>query len=411
TQTLIWRNKTDLEEQSLDDLFNILKIYEAEVKSSSPASTSTQNIAFVSSNTNSTNEPVSAAASVSAVSAKLPISALLNVDTLRRNIGANGPTSMGFDMSKVECYNCYMKGNFARECRSPKDTRKNSAVEPQRRNVLVETSTSNALVFQFLRQNFESAKKERGDLKLKLETFKTSSKNLSNLLASQTNDKNSLGYNTQVFTSSMFDSDDLFTSESDDSLPASLQYDRYNSEDGYHVVSPPYTGTFMPPKLDLVSNNAPNITESAHISFNVKLSPTKPDINLSHNHRPSAPIIEDWVSHSEDDFEPEIPQNAFMVNVVKGGQGKWEWKPKCPILDYVSRTTSASMTLKRFDYNDARGDPKKVKEENIQQYVLFSVWSSGSKNPQNIDEMMPLKNRSMSLKEGSLSLKSIFSKQ
>nr|GFB57635.1 hypothetical protein [Tanacetum cinerariifolium] len=44
-----------------------LKIYEAEVKSSSSASTSTQNIAFVSSsNTDSTNEPVSAVASVSA---------------------------------------------------------------------------------------------------------------------------------------------------------------------------------------------------------------------------------------------------------------------------------------------------------------------------------------------------------
>nr|GEV20348.1 ribonuclease H-like domain-containing protein [Tanacetum cinerariifolium] len=32
THTLIWRNKADLEEQSLDDLFNNLKIYEAEVK-------------------------------------------------------------------------------------------------------------------------------------------------------------------------------------------------------------------------------------------------------------------------------------------------------------------------------------------------------------------------------------------
>nr|GEX94524.1 ribonuclease H-like domain-containing protein [Tanacetum cinerariifolium] len=32
------------------------------------------------------------------------------------NLGANGPTSMGFDMSKVECYNCHMKGHFAREC-------------------------------------------------------------------------------------------------------------------------------------------------------------------------------------------------------------------------------------------------------------------------------------------------------
>nr|GEW78237.1 hypothetical protein [Tanacetum cinerariifolium] len=32
THTLIWRNKVDLEEQSLDDLLNNLKIYEAEVK-------------------------------------------------------------------------------------------------------------------------------------------------------------------------------------------------------------------------------------------------------------------------------------------------------------------------------------------------------------------------------------------
>nr|GEX17584.1 hypothetical protein [Tanacetum cinerariifolium] len=41
THTLIWRNMTDLEEQSLDDLFNSLKIYEAEVKSSSSAGTTT----------------------------------------------------------------------------------------------------------------------------------------------------------------------------------------------------------------------------------------------------------------------------------------------------------------------------------------------------------------------------------
>nr|GFB14528.1 reverse transcriptase domain, reverse transcriptase zinc-binding domain protein [Tanacetum cinerariifolium] len=40
------------------------------------------------------------------------------------------------------------KGHFARECRSPKDSRRNGAAEPQRRNVPVETSTSNALVSQ-----------------------------------------------------------------------------------------------------------------------------------------------------------------------------------------------------------------------------------------------------------------------
>nr|GEX39603.1 putative ribonuclease H-like domain-containing protein [Tanacetum cinerariifolium] len=54
----------------------------------------------------------------------------------------------GFDMSKVECYNYHRKGHFARECRSPKDTRRNDVAEPQRRNVPVETTTSNALVSQ-----------------------------------------------------------------------------------------------------------------------------------------------------------------------------------------------------------------------------------------------------------------------
>nr|GEZ28311.1 hypothetical protein [Tanacetum cinerariifolium] len=73
----------DLEEQSLDDLFYSLTIYEAKVKSSSFASTSTQNIAFVSSQTtNSTNDPVSAVASVSAASVKILVFALPNVDTL-----------------------------------------------------------------------------------------------------------------------------------------------------------------------------------------------------------------------------------------------------------------------------------------------------------------------------------------
>nr|GEX81569.1 hypothetical protein [Tanacetum cinerariifolium] len=91
---------------------------------------------------------ISAAASVSAAYVKLSASPLLNVDSLSRNLGANGTSFMGFDMTKVECYNCHMKGHFARECRSPKDQRRPGTAEPQRRTVIVETSTSNALVSQ-----------------------------------------------------------------------------------------------------------------------------------------------------------------------------------------------------------------------------------------------------------------------
>nr|GEZ51825.1 hypothetical protein [Tanacetum cinerariifolium] len=32
-----------------------------------------------------------------------------------RNLGDNRTTAMGFDMSKVECYNCHRKGHFAQE--------------------------------------------------------------------------------------------------------------------------------------------------------------------------------------------------------------------------------------------------------------------------------------------------------
>nr|GEV28927.1 putative ribonuclease H-like domain-containing protein [Tanacetum cinerariifolium] len=164
---------------------------------------------------------------------------------------------MGFDMSKVECYNYHMKGHFARECRSPKDTRRNSATEPQRRNVQVETSTSNALVFQC--DGVGSY-----DWSFQAEEEPTN-------------------YALMAFTSSISSSDN----ESDESLPPSLIYDRYQSRDGYHAVPPPYTGTFMPPKPELVFHDAPNVNETAHTAFNVELNPAKPDTNL-----PSVKTIE-----------------------------------------------------------------------------------------------------------------------
>nr|GEU95801.1 hypothetical protein [Tanacetum cinerariifolium] len=135
-------HRADLEEQTLDDLFNSLKIYETKVKQSSSTCTASHNLAFVSSSHTDTTDSVSAVASVLAGCTKLPASPLPNVDSLSnamamltmwarrflqktgKNLGANGPTSMGFDMSKVKCFNCYRKRHFARECRSPKDSRR-----------------------------------------------------------------------------------------------------------------------------------------------------------------------------------------------------------------------------------------------------------------------------------------------
>nr|GEU55559.1 hypothetical protein [Tanacetum cinerariifolium] len=108
----------------------------------------------------------------------------------------------------------------------------------------------------------------------------------------------------------MFDCDDYLSFGSDESLPPSPIYDRYQSGNRYHVLPPPYTGTFMPPKPDLVFNTAPNDVETDHSAFHVKLSTTKPDEALYNTFRPSAPIIEDWVSNSEDESETKTPQNV-----------------------------------------------------------------------------------------------------
>nr|GEZ47005.1 ribonuclease H-like domain-containing protein [Tanacetum cinerariifolium] len=316
THTLIWQNKTDLEDKSLDDLFNSLKIYESEVKHSSSLDIESYNLAFLSSTpADSTNNSVNAAVNVFAVGTKLKF-----LQKTGRNLGANGPTSMGFDMANVECYNCHRKGHFARECRSPKDSRKTVVAEPQRRNVLVETSTSNALVSQCdgtgtydwsyqaeeeptnfalmafsssssnsssdyevqlrdttlttLRQKLDTTEKERDDLNMKLEKFQTSSKRLTDLLASQTSEKAGLGF-----------------------VPSG----------GYHTVSPPVSRTFMPPKLDLVFHTPPS-DENEHLAFNIQLSPTKPEQDLSS--RPSAPIIKDWVSDFEEDDMPPVSKDV-----------------------------------------------------------------------------------------------------
>ncbi|GKE05262.1 ribonuclease H-like domain-containing protein, partial [Tanacetum coccineum] len=39
----------------------------------------------------------------------------------RRKFSVNGTKTIGFNKSKVECYNCYKRGYFAMECRAPRN--------------------------------------------------------------------------------------------------------------------------------------------------------------------------------------------------------------------------------------------------------------------------------------------------
>nr|GEX13858.1 hypothetical protein [Tanacetum cinerariifolium] len=332
----------DLEEQSLDDLFNILKIYEAGVKGSSTSSHNTKNIAFLSSKyTDNTNKLVSVVPSVSAASSKASVSTLPNLDnedlnqidaddleemdlkwqmsmlTMRarrflqktgRNLGVNGTAVIRFDMSKVECYNLHRRFHFSRECISPRENRNKDTL---RRTIPVEVSTSNALVSQCssssLRSNNEVAPCSKACSKayptwqthydkLTVDFRKSQVDVLSYKTESQVSDKTGLRYDSQVFISQVFDYEDP-----DDSVPKSPVNDRYKSGEGYHVVPPPYTRTYMPPKPNFVFNDAPNASEIVTNVVNDELSLNKPTEDMSKTLRPDAPIIKDWISDSVDE--------------------------------------------------------------------------------------------------------------
>nr|GEX45362.1 hypothetical protein [Tanacetum cinerariifolium] len=168
----------DLETLSMDNLYNNLKIYEAKVMGSSSITQNTQNVAFMSSNnTDSTNKAVNTARGVSTANSKTNASNLPNVDSLSdasnspqldneglkqidpgdleemdikwqmamltirarrflqktgRNLGVKGTDTIGFDKTKVECYNCHIRGHFARECRATKHQDNRNREAPRR---------------------------------------------------------------------------------------------------------------------------------------------------------------------------------------------------------------------------------------------------------------------------------------
>ncbi|GKB74341.1 putative ribonuclease H-like domain-containing protein [Tanacetum coccineum] len=65
----------------------------------------------------------------------------------QKECNLNGKETVGFDRTKVECYNCHRRGHFAREYRAPRNQGNKNRYNP-RRNAPVDTSTTNALVVQ-----------------------------------------------------------------------------------------------------------------------------------------------------------------------------------------------------------------------------------------------------------------------
>nr|GEU29499.1 ribonuclease H-like domain-containing protein [Tanacetum cinerariifolium] len=252
-----------------------------------------------------------------------------------RNLGANGTTCIGFDVSKsFQAYEeptNYALMDLPLQAHQVLIIRKSQfdvlsykiglesvearlVVYQQNENVFEDdikllklnvTLRDNALIE--LRKKFEKAKKERDELKHTLENFQTSLKNL------------------------MFGCDEFNSYEIDESMPTSLVHNRYKSNKGYHAVPPPYTGTFMPPKPDLVFHDTSTISKTVPTFFNVEHSITKPTKEMSQSNRPCNPIIEDWVFNLEDEYEgepmPTQKEPSFVQNSKHVKTSRTSFKP------------------------------------------------------------------------------------
>ncbi|GJZ00898.1 ribonuclease H-like domain-containing protein [Tanacetum coccineum] len=325
------RNKTGIDDLDINDLYNNLKVFEADIKSSSGSSSNSQNVAFLSvEDTNIINESNSPQLNdkdlkqidhddLEKMDLKWQVAMLsMRVKRFYKNTGIklifNGKEPVGFDKTKVECFNCHRRGHFARECRvtrnqgtrmemkgigarttpeglyiaqdeltefalmaytSGSDTKANleivayqlglESVEAQlivhQKNEAVYEEKIAVLEFEVkdkgnavtrLTNQLEQTLKEKEDLKAKLEQFETSSKNLNKLINSQlsTKDKTGLGYGDQLNESDSEVINSVFDSRSSDGDDNQTN-DRFKKDNGYHAVPPPLTRNYMPPLADL----------------------------------------------------------------------------------------------------------------------------------------------------------------
>nr|GEV58494.1 hypothetical protein [Tanacetum cinerariifolium] len=177
-----------------------------------------------------------------------------------RKFSMNGTETIGFDKTKVECFNCHTKRHFARECRAPRN-QENRNKENTKRNVPVKTPGLTALVSCDGLGGYDlSDQAKEGPTNFSLMAYSSTSSN----------------------------------SEIADKCKASL---------GYNVVPPPYTGKFMPPKPNLSLSgpeefvdeskvNEPKVKKPVVETSEAKASKDKPKV-VRNNYGP--PLIKEWI--------------------------------------------------------------------------------------------------------------------
>nr|GEU49530.1 retrovirus-related Pol polyprotein from transposon TNT 1-94 [Tanacetum cinerariifolium] len=202
-----------------------------------------------------------------------------------RKLEFNGKELVGFDKTKVECFNCHRRGHFAKDCRIAKN--------PKNRGRDARNAGYRG------RDNGKRPAREEDEKALVVQD----------------------GIEEEV-TKIGFDN-----RSSDEGN--SLAKDRFKKGKGFHAVPPPLTGNYMPPKPGISFAGLDDSIYKFKISEKVtSLTKGEKDapktsttfVETPKKVRPSAPLIQDWDTSSDNDsvFRPKhIPAK---IDFVKAGE-------------------------------------------------------------------------------------------
>ncbi|GJR76080.1 putative ribonuclease H-like domain-containing protein [Tanacetum coccineum] len=422
--TVVWRNKPELETMSLDELYNNLKIFEAEVKGTSSSGTNTQNVAFVSSSSNNnSNGAVHLAQGVTANNSTNPDN--LSDQAMICAFFSSQPDSPQLDSEDLDQVHPddleemdlkwqmamltmrarrFLKRTGRKFAMNSKETigfDKSKNRDDTKRNVKVETPTSNALVAQdgfgydwsyqadepptnfalmaysftcsnsevsiepvcsssclnnvkMLKEQNEQLIKDLRKARIDAVAFQTGLESVEARI--KVHKKNEAVYEEDIkvlkldilvrdnaitelrrkldlaqkekdgiqFTVENFEN----SSNSLSKLIDSQIVDKCKKGLGYNAVPPPYTRNFMPPRLDLTYPDLCEYVSETIVSESVasepvvetskvKTSETKP--SRVEPKFVSEPLIEDWVSDSEDEVKskPKIKKKIVKTSFAK----------------------------------------------------------------------------------------------
>ncbi|GJV05084.1 ribonuclease H-like domain-containing protein [Tanacetum coccineum] len=286
--------------------------YETEVKGSSSSNQNSQNVAFVSSNNSGSSNQAYGSNSANADSMSDAViysffvnqsnSLQLNDEDLQHMMLMNRKP-YGLTNQKWNVINCHKKGHFAREYMALRENRNR---EPIRRIVIVETTEIKALVAQDGLRYDWSDQAEEGPINFALMAYTSSGSSSYSSSDSeiQVSDKfkTGVGFDSQVVDSQVFDSQ---------------ENDRYKTSEGYHAVPPPYTGNFMPPKYDLVLADEGEYVFSESVTSIPDAATSEAKTSVSKPKSVGEPLIEDWISDTEDENETEFKSKQRKPTFAK----------------------------------------------------------------------------------------------